>query len=514
MAQIPISTIEDLQKIGNDPAYPLNGNYILVNDIEASATKNWNDGKGFNPIGNRQNEFTGIFDGCNRTILNLMINRPDASFVGLFSSCNNSTINNIILCNVYIIGKSSVGAIAGIGSNHRNCHVSGYISGETVVGGIVGERGLLINCSTSGTVNAESNVGGLTGADSWIENSFSNCNVTGDIYVGGLAGNLGFGIYLKNSYSAGEITGIKNVGGLVGMNIGAIVNCFSTSAVVGDCPYIGGLVGINHAFIQNCYVSGPVSGFEDVGGIAGYSMVKPSGIMYRIIDAFFDKSTTGQYNEFWLYNEKGIPKSTIEMMALVTFTNWDFENVWWMIPGKTYPLLRPVRYVGLNIKPEQSFGLPAEFKIIFDEPVRNFTFDDVDISLSTVGGILGTLTPDDAPTTITAMDCFTTWTLRLEDAASTTGLIVMRLPVAAAMNAANYPTTESVTLILPLIEPLFGDLNADGVINTLDRDILIALILDPKSLWHSRLLLPSAADINKDGVINVADIISLITYLK
>ena len=36
---IGISTIEELQLIGNDPAYPLDGYYVLTQDIDASATR-------------------------------------------------------------------------------------------------------------------------------------------------------------------------------------------------------------------------------------------------------------------------------------------------------------------------------------------------------------------------------------------------------------------------------------------------------------------------------------------
>ncbi|HOE62988.1 MAG TPA: dockerin type I repeat-containing protein [Candidatus Sumerlaeota bacterium] len=426
--------------------------------------------------------------------------------IGLFSRSFNSQIRNLTLLNIYTLGKNKVGSIAGVEGHIINCHTVGEVRAiDGIVGGIAASFARIENCSFRGIVKGDNEqigrlIGGLAGSDSWIKNSYSFANVIGVSYVGGLIGDSGS---IQKSYSCSNVIGVDYVGGLFGKGGGA-ENCYSTGKVIGqNC--VGGLGGINYGVVKNCYATSPTSGTKYVDGLIGIAIADYTA---RVEDSFFDINTTNQDDGHYG------GRTTDEMMNPETFTNWDFENVWWMIPGKTYPLLRPVRYVGLNIKPEQSFGLPAEFKIIFDEPVRNFTFDDVDISLSTVGGILGTLTPDDAPTTITAMDCFTTWTLRLEDAASTTGLIVMRLPVAAAMNAANYPTTESVTLILPLIEPLFGDLNADGVINTLDRDILIALILDPKSLWHSRLLLPSAADINKDGVINVADIISLITYLK
>ena len=36
---IGISTIEELQLIGNGPAYPLDGYYVLTQDIDASATR-------------------------------------------------------------------------------------------------------------------------------------------------------------------------------------------------------------------------------------------------------------------------------------------------------------------------------------------------------------------------------------------------------------------------------------------------------------------------------------------
>ena len=50
-AVIYISSIEDLQKIGKVTGYPLNGEYELTQDIDASATINWNSGAGFAPIG-------------------------------------------------------------------------------------------------------------------------------------------------------------------------------------------------------------------------------------------------------------------------------------------------------------------------------------------------------------------------------------------------------------------------------------------------------------------------------
>jgi hypothetical protein len=37
---------------------------------------------------------------------------------------------------------------------------------------------------------------------------------------------------------------------------------------------------------------------------------------------------------------KGMPKATKEMMQRETFEGWDFENVWTIEEGETYPQLR------------------------------------------------------------------------------------------------------------------------------------------------------------------------------
>lgn len=65
---IQIGSITELQLIGNNPAYPLDGGYILTQDIDASATAAWNSGAGFDPIGTYDEAhpelaFTGTFDG-------------------------------------------------------------------------------------------------------------------------------------------------------------------------------------------------------------------------------------------------------------------------------------------------------------------------------------------------------------------------------------------------------------------------------------------------------------------
>ena len=62
--------------------------YVLANDIDATATRGWNGGKGFDPIGNAidawpfyingdpDGRFSGVFDGGGREVRGLWIDRP------------------------------------------------------------------------------------------------------------------------------------------------------------------------------------------------------------------------------------------------------------------------------------------------------------------------------------------------------------------------------------------------------------------------------------------------------
>ena len=65
----PISSVEELEKIGNDADYPLDGGYFLTGNIDASSTETWNEGLGFEPIGREGNPFTGYFNGQGHAIL-------------------------------------------------------------------------------------------------------------------------------------------------------------------------------------------------------------------------------------------------------------------------------------------------------------------------------------------------------------------------------------------------------------------------------------------------------------
>jgi len=193
-----ISNVEQLQNMNGD----LDAYYELVNDIDASETKNWNGGKGFVPIGKTNEKFWGSLDGQGYEVRNLHIDRPNSDDIGLIGCMMGSSVfvDSVGLEDVNINGKNDTGAI--VGENYgtvKNSYVTGNVSGGSYVGGVVGQYG---------TVN----------------NSYAIVNVSGKNWVGGLIGSQGEHDYVKNSYAAGSVSGNKGVGGIVGWSQGKVSN--------------------------------------------------------------------------------------------------------------------------------------------------------------------------------------------------------------------------------------------------------------------------------------------------
>ncbi len=130
------------------------GNYTvkLTKDIDLG-------GYAITGVANDGNYFGGNFDGNGKTISNFVINMPDAQLVGLFRHTSNyadysttGAISNLTVKNATIIGKKSVGAIAGGALNITNCKVEDCTVVATAkrVGGIVGLcNGTMTDCTIS-----------------------------------------------------------------------------------------------------------------------------------------------------------------------------------------------------------------------------------------------------------------------------------------------------------------------------------------------------------------------------
>ena len=323
---VEISSISDLQKIGNDPSFPLDGHYVLNQDIDAAETATWNGGKGFLPIGKNTEVpwdypgFSGLFDGQGHTISGLAVtqaedNGIEASYlVGLFGVVTGE-IRNLGLSDFMVTGANNVGGLAGENKGTvANCHASGTARGVGVTGlliganfgivtdchaagvstvrdgslggliGVNGNTGEVTRCYAEGTVGREgacTNIGGLIGDnDGTVVGCYSTCSVLGHGFLGGLIGDNNSLVHVKDCYATGSLFGNAFVGGLIGShNEGTVTNCHASGAV-NAMLCAGGLVAVNFGEISDCYATGDVKGTfqnSEVGGLIGLNEGPVSG---------------------------------------------------------------------------------------------------------------------------------------------------------------------------------------------------------------------------------------------
>ncbi len=337
---IPISSIEELQRIGNDPGYPLDTSYYLTQDIDASVTATWNGGAGFAPIGALSQDygeyypelaFTGTFDGKGYVINDLTICRPEQFPVGLFAVVGGGgVIQNLGLEGGAVTGLAGVGGLVGynVAATISECYATGAVT-------------------AMGTAEYDAYAGGLVGfnEDGCISKSCATGAVTstGDSAIaGGLAGANSEGTISK-SYATGAVTATGSwvqAGGLLGGNQGgAISQCYATGAVTSTGPWqslAGGLVGVSSSgTISECYAVGAVTatgGVEELYA-GGLLADKWDG---TVKSSFWDTETSGMTESD---GGTGLPTALMQTESTFADAGWDFVEVWYMLEGGSYPYL-------------------------------------------------------------------------------------------------------------------------------------------------------------------------------
>lgn len=288
-----ITTASEVQAMEDD----LDAHYELGGDIDAAETAQWNDGRGFDPVGPTESSaFTGSLDGNGFTIANLTIDRPDTRRVGLFGVLNESEVRDLTLTDATVTGLEDTGSVAGelYSGTIEGVTASGTIEGDSHIGGIVGASvrrfpevgpATIENVTVSGTVDGES-AGGVVGFNSdegTVRDADADATVTGAGTNGGLVGsNSGT---ITDVTASGSVDGTGDrTGGLVGSNRspGEVTNAVATGDVNG-ADATGGLVGVNgpdpafqesNALIENVSASGAVEGANRTGGLVGVNNAK------------------------------------------------------------------------------------------------------------------------------------------------------------------------------------------------------------------------------------------------
>ena len=155
-------------------------------------------------------QYSGTFDGNNKTVSGLYLNGNSAR-IGLFGSSEaDGNIKNVGVVDSYFKGDDFVGGVCGRNDGTiTNCYNAGNltaIESSAAIGGICGHNpGTIANCYNTGTVTATglgASVGGVCGCSTA---PISNCYNTGTVTA---------------TSSSADISGI------CGYNFGPITNCY------------------------------------------------------------------------------------------------------------------------------------------------------------------------------------------------------------------------------------------------------------------------------------------------
>lgn len=345
---VGIYTVEDLIEIRNN----LSGKYILMNDIDLSAYENWE------PIGDRNEAFCGIFSGNGYSVQNLKIDNTGNTEIisGLFGYTKNAIIFNLSIFNAVINIDGTESVCAGT--------IVGLCSGGTIA-----------NCISSGSitvsVSKKGNVGGIAGySKTDIINCFSDVSFKVDCgtrltYVGGITGvthNIISQSSNKKSLSiSSESDAMVVAGGIAGGSFNEIINCFNIGNVNAfSSSYVtaGGIAG-ESCSILNSYNAGEVSAETrkegahnvSVGGISGYTNFKMSIIDQsekeeydsKLINCYYlDIISQATSNPEKQAMSNVVALSIDELKNKNSFVGFDFERVWNISSGNTPSIVSDV----------------------------------------------------------------------------------------------------------------------------------------------------------------------------
>ena len=193
-------------------------NENLLDSLQYDTEGNVSNGSDFitwTPIadwmGNRTTQYSGTFDGNNKTVSGLYFN-GDSTCIGLFgSSESDGNIKNVGVVDSYFKGNDHVGGVCGNNAGTiTNCYNAGNltaIESSATVGGICGYNngGTVTNCYNTGTVTATGSVASVGGV--------CGCSIAP----------------ISNCYNIGTVTAASSsadISGICGYYFGPIKNCY------------------------------------------------------------------------------------------------------------------------------------------------------------------------------------------------------------------------------------------------------------------------------------------------
>lgn len=120
-------------------------------------------------------------------------------------------------------------------------------------------------------------------------------------------------------------------GGMLASSSPYLFRTYTNGGSVTGNNYVGGLVGAGETLaIEESFSSSIVTGSSNVGGVVATFL----GEINSTTDVYYDSERSEQSD-----TGKGAPQTHTEMLTLSTYGGFDFDTVWGMDDGVTYPYL-------------------------------------------------------------------------------------------------------------------------------------------------------------------------------
>ncbi|MBR4659003.1 MAG: hypothetical protein IKP26_07095 [Clostridia bacterium] len=537
--------------------------FKMTQDIWLNDTDGWTDWDYFNPPANEwtpigsyttftdYHAFKGSFDGGGNTVYGVFFSHNRKGVFGLFGVVGpnpDGCIKNLTIARSYMEAVDNVGAVAGYMTDYGsvlNCHNLGkvrcdhwaggivgfiskpsgttyvkycsnqyYVKGATDAGGIVGrahENCVISQCVNTGNyVRSYERTGGIVGqaASTIIEKCGSSCDIRGAYYKGGIVG-IATGCTVRQCWNGHNIDGGFKCGGIAASTVnGSITDCFNTGNV-SNVEKAGGIAGIaNGTAITNVYNVGSVSARRGRGGILS---VKSGSTV--LTNAFMLEGSSPYGTEYGTY----LPDQAFGSTS--SYTGFDFENVWIIDPATEYPFaeLRNCRYTSSIIPdydpPVQPTPTPTATPEMTPLPTPPVTPTPEPTPAPTDSPApIETPAPTDSPAPIET-PVPTDSPAPIETPAPTDSPAPIETPVptddpteSPEPTAAPTPTPSLSEPPVPSdgpAEPVCGDADGNGVVDTTDALILLRCALELEDPADYPFLMQG--DLNGDGEITTED---------
>lgn len=262
-------------------------------------------------------------------------------------------------------GNRSGGLVGWMSNSASEVHYS-YAKGDVTsegdrTGGLIGDsqQGMVTTSYASGDVSGNIAVAALVGNsfEGRIYQSYAEGNATGEASVGGVAGWASGEVL--DTYATGNIEGHMNTGGVIGYYAGIEEQeqqrMSSASEESGINPGMeedsdasispNVLEGENdipeNSKVGYTYAAGEISAENNAGGVIGYNTDDS-----EITSSYWDTETTGMESGAGDGSDEGIEGlTTSEMQQSENFTDWDFEEIWSIDEGESYPYMELKKFI-------------------------------------------------------------------------------------------------------------------------------------------------------------------------